>query len=79
MNRSGDSTQYFAIDFLAAGNKAFEVNSLTQNRANKQKKKWKQSVMSSNVNHRIPNGYSDLGPCPPSGSDSDNNEAFREW
>lgn len=35
--------------------------------------------MSSNVNHRIPNGYSDLGPCPPSGSDSDNNEAMREW
>lgn len=25
------------------------------------------------------NGCSDLGPCPPSGNDTDNNEAMREW
>lgn len=36
-------------------------------------------MSSSNTNHHIPNGYCDLGPFPPAGSDSDNKEAFREW
>lgn len=35
--------------------------------------------MSSHSNQHISNGYSDLGPCPPSGSDPGNPEALREW